>query len=256
MGDRELVFAEEFDGAALDTSVWLPHYLPAWSSQAETAASYDVADSCLRLFIPPEQGLWCAETHTPPLRVSGIQSGNFSGPVGSTHGQQAFRDGLTVREEQEEFWGWTPDGGYLEMRLRGTVTARSMLAIWMTGLEKDPRECAEICPVEIFGNAVTPTTTEVGMGLKALGSPDVPQDFVAVPLPLDVAEFHTYAVDWTADAATFLVDGVEVRSCPRPPSYAVQVMVAVFDFPDWSTGDDADAVPELVVDHIRGYRAV
>jgi hypothetical protein len=29
-------------------------------------------------------------------------------------------------------------------------------------------------------------------------------------------------------------------------------MVAVFDFPEWSTGDDDDLVPELVVDRVSG----
>ena len=70
--------ADEFDGPELDRSVWLPHYLPAWSSRAETAATYDLGDSCLRLSIPTGQGLWCADDHTPPLRLSGIQSGNSS----------------------------------------------------------------------------------------------------------------------------------------------------------------------------------
>jgi hypothetical protein len=32
------------------------------------------------------------------------------------------------------------------------------------------------------------------------------------------------------------------------------MMLAVFDFPDESTGDDANAVPSLVVDHLRGYQ--
>ncbi len=31
-------------------------------------------------------------------------------------------------------------------------------------------------------------------------------------------------------------------------------MVAVYDFPEWSVGDDAHLVPELVVDHIAGLR--
>ena len=31
------------------------------------------------------------------------------------------------------------------------------------------------------------------------------------------------------------------------------MMIAVFDFPDRSNGNDADAVPELVVDYLRGY---
>jgi hypothetical protein len=31
----------------------------------------------------------------------------------------------------------------------------------------------------------------------------------------------------------------------------MQLMVGVFDFPEWSTGDD-DVVPQLVVDHVAG----
>ena len=30
---------DDFDGPALDSGVWLPHYLPAWSSRADSAAS-------------------------------------------------------------------------------------------------------------------------------------------------------------------------------------------------------------------------
>jgi hypothetical protein len=81
----------------------------------------------------------------------------------------------------------------------------------------------------------------------------VTEDFEAVRLPIDVAEFHTYGVNWATDMADFL-DGERVRSCPRPPSYPLQMMLAVFDFPDESTGDDANAVPSLVVDHLRGYQ--
>ena len=44
------------------------------------------AGSELRLTIPPGQGLWCAGDHEPPLRVSGIQSGVWSGPAGGTAG--------------------------------------------------------------------------------------------------------------------------------------------------------------------------
>jgi hypothetical protein len=250
-----LVFEDDFDGADLDSAVWLSHYLPAWSSRAATAATYEVRDSCLHLTIPPDQGLWCAEDHTPPLRVSGIQSGNFSGPVGSTVGQQPYRAGLTVREEQETFWGWTPDHGYIELRARAVVTPRSMVAFWMVGLEDRPQRSAEICVAEVFGNAVRAgESTAVGMGLHSFRDPDVDEDFEAVRLPIDVAEFHTYAVDWTADRAAFLVDGRLVRTCSGPPSYPVQMMLAVFDFPAESTGDDAHAVPSLVVDYLRGYQ--
>ena len=251
---RTPTFAEEFDGPDLDRRVWLPHYLPAWSSRAETAATYEVRDGCLRLRIPPEQGLWCADDHRPPMRVSAVQSGNYSGPVGSTIGQQPYRDGLRVREEQPAFWGWTPGPSFIEIRMRGVVSPRSMVAFWMVGLEDRPERSAEICVAEIFGRAVVPgESAEVGVGVHRFRDPEVAEDWQAVLLPIDVAEFHTYAVDWRPERVDYLVDGDIVRSTSRPPTYPMQMMVAVFDFPEWSTGDDDDLVPELLVDHVRGY---
>jgi len=249
-----VVFEDDFDLHELDRNVWLPHYLPAWSSRAATAATYTIHDSCLNLTIPPGQGLWCAENHSPPLRVSGIQSGNFSGPAGSTIGQQPYRAGLPVREAQETFWGWTPEQGYIEIRARGIVARRSMFAFWLVGLEDQPERSAEICVAEIFGDAVVAgESAAVGMGLHAFRDPSITEDFDAVRMPIEAADFHTYAVDWTADKADFLVDGVQVRGCPRPPAYPMQLMIAVFDFPEKSDGSDGTDVPTLIVDYVRGY---
>jgi hypothetical protein len=106
----------------------------------------------------------------------------------------------------------------------------------------------------VFGNAVEPgRSAAVGMGLHPFRDPDVGEDFEAVRLPIDIAEFHTYAVDWSPTKVDFLVDGALVRRCGGPPAYPMQLMVAVFDFPEQSTGHDAEAVPALVVDHLRGY---
>jgi hypothetical protein len=33
----------------------------------------------------------------------------------------------------------------------------------------------------------------------------------------------------------------------------MQMMIAVFDFPDRSAGNDTDAVPAQIVDYLRGY---
>ena len=106
-----IAFSDDFDGSDLDLEVWMPHYLPQWSSRAASAATYEVAGSELRLTIPPEQGIWCEGDHQPPLRVSGVQSGVFSGEVGSTVGQQPFRDGQVVREHQPVQWGWRRSTG-------------------------------------------------------------------------------------------------------------------------------------------------
>jgi hypothetical protein len=119
-------FRDDFEGRELDRSVWIPHYLPQWSSRAESAATYEVVGSELRLSILPGQDLWCPVEHEVPLRVSGIQSGVFSGEVGTTVGQQPFRDGLRVREAQPTQWGWTPHYGVLEVRARMELTARSI----------------------------------------------------------------------------------------------------------------------------------
>lgn len=246
------MFLEEFDGPGLDTSVWLPHYLPAWSSRAATAATYAVADSCLRLWIPPGQGLWMPGEQDPPLRVSGVQSGNHSGPVGGGVGQQPLPGGSVVREEQPRFEGFLPRFGELSMRARMTVSPRSMAAWWMVGFEDRPERSAEICVFEVFGDAVDAgRSAAVGMGLHPFRDTRVTDDFAVVPLPIDVAAPHDYSVRWTAEEAVFSVDGAEVRRCPRPPDYPMQMMVAVFDFPGRSTGDDDHLVPELAVDRLR-----
>jgi hypothetical protein len=246
-------FVDDFEGPDLDTSLWLPHYLPMWSSREATLASYRLESSCLVLDIPPGRGRWLPEDHHPPLRLSGVQSGNRSGPVGSTSGQQAVYDGQRVREAQATFTGHLQDRGHLEVRCRMTISPRSMAALWLCGFEEQPDHCGEICVTEVFGKDVTPgQSAEVGVGLKQIRDPNLKQDFAAPRLPIDVAEFHTYAVDWDATQAVFSVDGEQVRTCPAPPTYPLQVMVAVFDFPEWSTGNDDQLVPELVVDSISG----
>jgi beta-glucanase (GH16 family) len=187
--------------------------------------------------------------------VSGIQSGNFSGPVGSTVGQQPFRDGLIVREQQQTFWGWTPEQSYIEIRARGIVTQRSMVGFWLAGIEDQPQRSAEICVTEMFGEAVVAgESTEVGMGLRALRDPSGTEDFQAVRLPIDVTDFHTYAAAWTAEKADFFVDGEQVRTCHGPPVYPMQLMLAVFDFPEKSSGTDGDHIPEFIIDWIREYQ--
>lgn len=245
-------FRDDFDGAALDAEVWVSSYLPAWSSAAESAATWRLRESRLELSLPPDT-CWFLPGRHAPLRVSGIQSGNFSGPVGSTRGQQPPFAGAVVQEQQPVFRGWTPTGGRLEMRARMELSARSMAAWWLVGVEEDPAECAEICVFEIFGDTVVPgESAAVGAGLHPFRDPRVVEDFAAPRVAVDVTEFHTYAVDWSPDDVVFAVDGTEFRRCPAPPWYPMQSMIAVFDFPDRWTGADITHVPRLVVDHVRG----
>jgi Glycosyl hydrolases family 16 len=240
-------FRDDFEGRDLDRAVWIPHYLPQWSSRAESAAMYEVAGSELRLSIPPGQGLWCPETHDEPLRVSGIQSGVFSGPVGSTVGQQPFRDGLVVREEQPAQWGWTPHYGVLEVRARMELSTRSMASVWLVGVEDEPRRSGEICIFEIFGDAIDSAGPAVGAGIHPFRDPALSEDFATTRLPIDVSDFHTYAADWRPGCVEFSVDGEHLRTVDQAPDYPLQMMVGVFDFPEKPGGDH---VPRLVVDYV------
>jgi glycosyl hydrolase family 16 len=234
----------EFAGDELDRSVWVPYYLPHWSSRAASAATYVVRDGELRLTIPADQGLWCEGLHERPLRVSCIQSANFSGPVGSAVGGQPFRDGLLVTEEQGEFWGYTPLYGHVEIRARGIITPRSMVAFWMSGIEDTPQHSGEICVMEVFGDAAR----NVGMGLHKFRDPALVEAFSADPLDIDVAEFHTYGVDWRPGSLTFTVDGEPVKHIGQSPNYPVQLMIGVFDFPDKADPAATDVpVPEMIV---------
>jgi CTP:molybdopterin cytidylyltransferase MocA len=239
----DLAFGDDFDGPGLDLDVWVPHYLPQWSSRAESAATYAVAGSELRLTIPPEQGVWCAGDHEPPLRVSGIQSGVFSR-------QQPFRDDQVVREAQPTQWGWTPEYGRLEVRARMDLTPRSMASVWMIGLEDDPRRCGEICIFEVFGDALEPGIAAVGSGIKNFRDPALTWEFDAPRLEIDVADPHVYAAEWQPGRVDHFVDDEHVKTVHQAPDYPMQMMVAVFDFPEHA--GPADHVPLLAVDHVRG----
>jgi hypothetical protein len=242
----EAAFLDDFDGSDLDLEVWVPHYLPQWSSRAESAATYELVGSELRLTIPPEQGIWCAGDHEPPLRVSGVQSGVFSGELGSTVGQQPFREGQVVREHQPARWGWTPEYGLIEVRARMELSPRSMASVWMVGLEQDPEQSGEICVFEVFGDAID----AVGSGIKPFRDPSLSWDFEAPRIGLDIREPHVYGAEWSPDGVRFAVDGEPVRTTPRAPRYPLQMMVAVFDFPE--KAGPVDHVPLLAVDWIRG----
>lgn len=239
----DLAFEDDFDGPGLDLATWVPHYLPQWSSRAESAATYEVAGSELRLTIPPDQGIWCAGDHEPPLRVSGVQSGVSSR-------QQPFRDHQVAREAQPTQWGWTPEYGRLEVRARMDLSPRSMASVWMIGLEDVPTRSGEICVFEVFGDALEPGSAAVGTGIKHFRDPALTWEFDAPRLAIDVAEPHVYAAEWQPGRVDYFVDTEHVKTVHQAPDYPMQMMVAVFDFPE-SPGP-ADHVPQLAVDCVRG----
>ena len=243
---------ERFEGPALDEEVWIDSYLPAWSSREASKATSAVDERGLRLSIPEEHPLWCPDLHDGPLRVSAVQTGNWSGPVGSSQGQQPFRDDLVVREEQPAHWGFTPHFGRIEIESQARIGPRSMFSAWMVGLEDVPERCGEICVVEVFGDALGDGSAAVGSGIKPFRDPALTWEFSADRMDIDVARLHRYAVDWRPDGVDFLVDDELVRTTTQAPDYPMQLIIGLFDFPDRARPGEPEPEPELIVSRVRG----
>lgn len=245
---------ETFDATELDPTRWVPHYLPQWSSREASAARYALGDGTLRLRVEADQPPWCPDLDGQ-LRVSSLQTGVFSGPVGSRVGQHRFHPDAVVREAQDELRLYTPQYGWVEMRARATDDPAAMVALWLIGFEDSPERSAEICVAEIFGRDVGPGEARVGMGVHPFGDPTIVDEFAAHPVAIDAREPHTYAVDWTPEHVDFLVDGTRVTRVRQSPAYPMQLMLDVYAFPAPDGGPPPGPYPkELVVEHVRGYR--
>jgi hypothetical protein len=250
----ELEFEDTFEGDSLDLERWLPHYLPQWSSRERSAARYEVAGGQLRLMIEADQEPWCPDLDGQ-VRVSSLQTGAFAGPVGSAIGQHRFNEAAVVREEQPNVRLYTPTYGRIDLRARASDDPRIMVALWMIGYEDEPSRSAEICVCEIFGRDVTPDRAGVGMGLHPFGDPAIVDDFSRPTLPIDAREFHVYSADWTPSHVDFSVDGNHVETVEQSPTYPMQLMLSIYDFPPETGDDDPAEYPKaFTVDWIRGYR--
>jgi hypothetical protein len=254
MAHYELEFDETFEGDSLDLGRWLPNHLPQWSDRRRSAARYVLRGGLLRLRIEADQTPWCQE-FDGDVRVSSLQTGAYSGPVGSTIGQHRFSPEAVVREAQPTLRLYTPQYGRIELRARASDDPEAMVALWMIGFEDEPERSAEICICEIFGRDVDEERTVVGVGVHPFGDPRILDDFSRVVVPLDAREFHLYAAEWTPDGIAFQVDGDVVKTVDQSPDYPMQLMLGIYEFPEGDGARDAATYPkEFVVDHVRGYR--
>jgi hypothetical protein len=252
-GRYELEFEDAFDGDELDGRRWVPHYLPQWSGRERSAARYEVGGGRVRLLIEEGQEPWCPEIDGQ-VRVSSLQTGVFAGPVGSRVGQHRFNPEAVVREEQENVRLYTPLYGRIELRAQATDDPRCLSALWIIGYEDEPERSAEICVCEIFGRDVGEGHARVGMGVHPFGDPNITDEFAAETVPIDARESHVYAAEWTPEGVAFSVDGELVKTVGQSPSYPMQLMLNLYEFPD-ERGERTGPYPkEFVVDYVRGYR--
>jgi hypothetical protein len=250
-----LEVADDFSSTVLDTALWLPYYLPQWSSRASGAARYDLGGGALRLRIDADQAPWCPE-FDGWLRVSSLQTGVFAGPVGSDIGQQRFTDGLVVREAQRNAALYTPQYGLFEVRMTALADPANMVAFWMIGYEDEPERSGEILVAEIFGRDTGEGSAGIGMGVRVHHDPRLTDAFSLERLAIDVRDYHVYSTEWTEAYVALYVDDRLVKVVPQSPAYPMQFLLGLYEFADGPEPPSPTAsYPKTVsVDWFRGYR--
>lgn len=246
-----LEWNDEFEGPELDTSRWLPYYLPHWSSRERSAPRYIFRDGALVLQIAVDQQPWCPE-FDGTVKASCLQTGLFAGPIGSPAGQLRFNHALVVREAQTNVQLYTPQYGYFECRAKAVATWGNHVSLWMIGYEDAPERSGEIAMFEIFGQDVQATTAIVRYGVHPWGDADLIDEFYQDKLELDATQYHIYAQEWTPTHIDFYVDNQKTRRIEQSPRYPMQFMLSLYELP----GGDVQAVypREFVIDYVRGYR--
>ncbi len=164
-----------------------------------------------------------------------------------------------MREAQENVRLYTPHYGRIETRCRATDDPYGMVALWMIGYEDETHRSAEICIYDIFGRDVGADRAAVGMGVHPFGDLHISDEFAAERVPIDAREFHVYAAEWTPGYVAFSIDGEHLKTVGQSPSYPMQLMLSLYEFPKDDAGGRTitGAYPkEFVVDCVRGYRRV
>lgn len=247
--EYEIEFYDGFEHGQLDSTKWVAAYLPQWSNTCVSAPSYSFTDNHLILRIDQHQPPWCPE-FDGPNRVSSLQTGVYSGALGSTRGQHHFRKDLLVREVQETQKLYTPHLGYFELRAKCRLSPQNLAAFWMIGFEEVPEHSAEICIVELKGNNMREKSSTIGYGVHPFGDPFMHDEFYEEHVDIDVREFNTYAVEWRERSLSFYVNDHCVRTLHQSPNYEMQFMLNVYDL----TGE-YDKTVEYCIDYVAGYRS-
>ncbi|QKJ18181.1 glycoside hydrolase family 16 protein [Microbacterium hominis] len=243
---------ERFDGP-LDPNRWWPFYTPHWSSRERAEARWSTDSRGLALRIDEDTPPWAPDLDGD-IRVSHLQTGQFSGPSGSGVGQHRFRDGLTVQEPQPTWRLWLVRHGVIEVRMAAVRHPDVMVACWPIGFEDRPDDCGEICIAEIFGSEVDERAGWVGVGVKPQRDPRLHEDFEKVRVVGDLTQMHDYAVEWMPDQLRFFVDGRWIKTVDQSIDYPVQLMLDVYEFPRADGTRDVAALPHtLRVERVRTF---
>ncbi|WP_457963831.1 hypothetical protein M1E17_20655 [Arthrobacter sp. D1-29] len=240
---------DDFSGP-LRTDLWVDHYLPHWTTPDRSAARYETTPAGMQLRIDADQLDWRPED--APLRVSNLQTGNFSGGLGSSVGTHRHRkDGLSVRTPTATQLLWAPSAGRVDITVSASRDEECMLAAWLVGAEHlGARHAGEVCIFELDAAAVGPTTT-ARSGIKAHGDPELVTDVTTVEIPVDASKPHTWTAIWGNGQTIIGCEGLAIRHIQQAPDYPLFLLIDLFEI-----GPPSGAYPKsATLHHFRGWTA-
>ncbi|MGJ9374264.1 family 16 glycosylhydrolase [Nesterenkonia sp. CF4.4] len=184
------------------------------------------------------------------MRVSNLQTGTYSGPVGSSRGTHRHReDGLLVRTATPQRLYFAPAAGRIDVTVAAGRDQGCMLAAWLIGTEHgSPQDSGEICLFEIDAETVG-ETSRARSGVKAHHDSGLTTDMAEVLLPFDASRPHTWSVLWGNGETLIGCEGAVLRKIAQAPNYPLFLMIDLFEI-----GTAAGEYPKTaVVQRVRGW---
>ena len=238
---------DDFSEDRLNENYWIPTYLPQWSNRKKSIPSYKIQDSILTLYISDKQEPWCPEWNGE-IRVSNLQTGVYSGKVGSSEGQHRFDEELVVREEQEKCFLITPKYGTVEMKARCRISNENVAALWLIGIEEEPHQSAEICLLELKGYNGKDNSAIRGFGVHPFGDKKIRDEFYEERFNIDVTKWNTYRFTWTRNDITFFINDNRVKTIKQSPDYPMQIMLNLYDLQNINNESNVFEIDYVKVD--------
>lgn len=194
--ERELLFADEFNGGALDRDKWIVIGPDFWVNNEQQAYIDDPSTIAFRSDVPGAEG--GALVLRPVFKPGADPKAERNAP---------FVSGRIESQGKFDF-----QHGRAEARIKLPDNVGVWPAFWLLGNDRWP-DTGEIDIMEYVGEK-----DWIGVALHGPGysgeTPLVNKFFF--PEGVDVTDWHTYAVEWTDEQIDFLIDGHVTYRVTRP----------------------------------------
>jgi beta-glucanase (GH16 family) len=229
----ELIFTDEFEGEALDASVWSPCY--PWDDQGCTNGGNAEGEWYLPDEVLLQDGLLRLRGRPNPVKGSDGKDYPYTSGMVSSHGKFY----ITY--------------GYFEMRAKMPKGQGLWPAFWL--LPESREWPPEIDILEVLGHE--PFTVYTTLHFKISDSPHLSYG-APYTSPADLsADFHTYAVDWGPRQITWYLDDQPIYdvsvNIPAQPMYVIANLAVGGNWGGYP--DETTEFPAFFdIDYIRVYR--